>query len=290
MKQPKNTHEVIKGYHFIGISLTAYSGYTDQIEWVEQELQKAAADAPEKPIFVQMHYHAANTVYGSDLWGASDLNEIFEKYPQIIHFSGHSHYPINDPRSIWQEKYTALGCGTLSYFELEPGMIYGSIPPKAEDAFQFYIVEILEDDTVVVKAYDGITQNFFDLEHKIEPPFVPENFVYTKERANRSKKPAFGPDAEIKIHTIGDTAVSLTIPQAMGGEPVHSYRFDFYAEDELKMSASIWSEFYFVDMPKTLTQEFTNLTPKTPYKVRVTAMNSWGKESDEPLTTEFITK
>lgn len=290
MQQDKNTHEVVNGYHFIGISLTAYSGYTDQIEWVEQELQKAATEAPGKPIFVQMHYHAANTVYGSDFWGAEDLNGVFEKYPQIIHFSGHSHYPINDPRSIWQEKYTALGCGTLAYFELEPGMVYGSIPPNAEVAFQFYIVEVLEDDTVVVKAYDGITQSFFDMEYRLKPPFLPENFVYTKERATGSEKPKFAPDGEIKIETIGETSVSLTIPQAKGSERVHSYRFDFYTEDELKMSASIWSEFYFVDMPQTLTQEFTNLTPKTHYKVTVTAINSWGKESDKPLIAEFITE
>ena len=290
MKQTMNTHEVINGYHFIGISLTSYSGYTDQIEWVDRELQKAVAEDPEKPVFVQQHYHITNTVYGSDLWGTSDLTEVFDKYPQIIHFSGHSHYPINDPRSIWQENYTALGCGTLSYFELEPGMVYGSIPPKASDAFQFYIVEVHEDHSVTVKAYDGITKQFFGFEHHIEPPFVPEAFVYTKERAKKADKPYFAEGAEVQIEHITDTSVTLTIPQAIDKECIHSYRFDFYKDDKVEMSASIWSEFYFVDTPKTLTQEFLGLTPKTQYKLTVTAINSWGKECAEPLKAEFITE
>ncbi len=290
MEQPMNTHEVINGYHFIGISLTSYMGYTDQKEWVERELKKAVEDTPEQPVFVQQHYHVSNTVYGSDLWGTSCLNEIFDQYPQIIHFSGHSHYPINDPRSIWQGTFTALGCGTLSYFELEPGMVYGSIPPKATDAFQFYIVEVQEDHSVTIKAYDGITEKFFDFEYRIEPPFVPEKFVYTNIREREADKPHFAEEAQVCIEAVTDKTVKITIPQALDNECIHSYRFDFYKGDKFETSASIWSEFYFLDMPKVLSQEFAELESNTNYRVNITAIDSWGKECDKPLKAEFRTE
>ena len=290
MEQSMNTHEVINGYHFIGISLTSDIGYTDQREWVENELKKAVADDADKPVFVQQHYHVTNTVYGSDLWGTSCLNDIFDKYPQIIHFSGHSHYPVNDPRSIWQGTFTALGCGTLSYFELEPGMVYGSIPPNERNAFQFYIVEVCKDHSVTIKPYDGITKQFFDFEYQIEPPFTPDTFVYTSKRAECADKPHFAENAKVQIDNITDKTVSITIPQAIDGECIHSYRFDFYKNGKLDVSASIWSEFYFVDMPKSLTQEFLGLTPKTHYTVTITAIDSWGKECEAPLNAEFVTE
>ena len=290
MEQSMNTHEVINGYHFIGISLTTYMGYTDQREWVECELKKAVEADPEKPVFVQQHYHVSNTVYGSDLWGTSCLNDIFEKFPQVIHFSGHSHYPINDPRSIWQGSFTALGCGTLSYFELEPGMVYGSIPPKATEAFQFYIVEVHEDHSVTIKAYDGISGQFFDFEYCIEPPFSPEAFVYTNARAEKADKPFFAEGAAASIEAITKESVTIAVPQALDNECIHSYRFDFYKGDKLETSATIWSEFYFVNMPKVVTQEFTGLEPNTDYRVNITAIDSWGKESAVPLKVEFTTE
>ncbi|MCR4740838.1 MAG: metallophosphoesterase [Lachnospiraceae bacterium] len=290
MEQSMNTHEVINGYHFIGVSLTSYVGYDDQLEWLENELEKAKADTPDKPIFVQQHYHVGDTVYGSDLWGDACLKPVFDKYPQVIDFSGHSHYPVNDPRSIWQGTFTALGCGTLSYFELEPGMIYGTIPPRATDAFQFYIVEVEEDDTVVVRAYDGITEQFFPFEYRIEAPFVPENFKYTDKRAEKAGKPSFDESATVTVKKVTDSSVTLIIPQASDKDCIHSYRFDFYVDEKIVKSESVWSEFYFMNMPEKLTQEFEELMSQTHYEVKVTAINSWGKECDRPIKTEFTTK
>ena len=66
--------------------------------------------------------------------------------------------------------------------------------------------------------------------------------------------------------------------------------FDFYKGDKLETSATIWSEFYFVNMPKVVTQEFTGLEPNTDYRVNITAIDSWGKESAVPLKVEFTTE
>lgn len=284
-----NTHEIINGYHFINLSLSDYSNYGPSLDWLKEELAKAAADDPTKPIFVQNHYPVTDTVYGSDLWGTDQLTEILSQYPQIIDFSGHSHYPINDPRSIWQGEFTALGCGTLAYFELEPGMIYGTIPPNANNACQYYIVEVHADNSVNIKMYDVLTNQFFPTEYNIETPSDPSTFVYTEERRNSADAPLFEEGAQMTVEAVGDTTVTLTIPQATDGECIHSYRFDFYRNGVKDMSVSIWSEFYFLDTPKTLTQEFTGLLEGSNYTVKVTAIDSWGKESEVLLQADFTT-
>lgn len=291
LEREKNTHNVINGYHFINLSLSGYKDatYTESLDWFEAELAKAAKDDPEKPIFVQHHYAIKGTVYGSNLWGTSKMTTIMRKYPQIISFSGHSHYPMNDPRSIWQGDYTALGCGTLAYYELEPGMMYGTIPPNSENAAQYYIVEVHKDNSVTIKGYDIITDQFFDFEYTIEDPSDKSSFQYTNDRKKTADTPVFAEGAKVTVESVEDTKVTLTIPQATDGECIHSYRFDFYINGEKQSSASIWSEFYFLDMPETLTQEFTGLVAGSNYTVEVTAIDSWGKESETTIKAEFST-
>ena len=75
------------------------------------------------------HHAVKGTVYGSELWYTNDLDGILEEYEQVVHFSGHSHFPINDPRSIWQGDFTALNTGTLSYAEMAPASASGHHRP-----------------------------------------------------------------------------------------------------------------------------------------------------------------
>lgn len=156
-----NNHYVINGYHFISVS------YDDKVEtylksgvWLKKELDKAVADTGDKPIFVFQHPAPFLTVYGSVKWGDPTISAILSSYPQVVDFSGHSHYPINDPRSIWQGTFTALGCGTLAYFETELDTIAGNFPGDVEQAAQFYFVEADKDGNLRIKAYDLITNQF----------------------------------------------------------------------------------------------------------------------------------
>ncbi|MGN0546178.1 MAG: metallophosphoesterase family protein, partial [Acutalibacteraceae bacterium] len=127
-RMPADVHKVINGYHFISLSSTKGCHFDDaKKEWAAEELKKAANDDPKKPIFFFQHPHISGTVYGSANWGEDELTPILMNYPQIIDFSGHSHAPINDPRSIHQQHFTCLGTGTLSYFELDEfDKVYGT--------------------------------------------------------------------------------------------------------------------------------------------------------------------
>ena len=43
------------------------------------------------------------------------MDKILKEYPQVIHFTGHTHYTIEDERSIWQNEYTWINVGPSHY-------------------------------------------------------------------------------------------------------------------------------------------------------------------------------
>lgn len=132
--QDADQHKVINGFHFVSSSPSKGCNYDDEKKaWMAKELENAAKDDRRKPIFVFQHPHNTATVYGSMLWGEDDLISIYMNYPQIVHFSGHSHAPINDPRSVHQQHFTCFGTGTLSYFEMDEfDKAVGTIPENSK--------------------------------------------------------------------------------------------------------------------------------------------------------------
>lgn len=75
---------------------------------MSDKLKQAAKDDPEKPIFVFHHQPFKDTVYGSE-WGFDINRDLFydtlRNYPQVITFSGHTHYPLDNPKIC---NYSAL--------------------------------------------------------------------------------------------------------------------------------------------------------------------------------------
>lgn len=106
---------------------------SDVINWLDKTLAEVTGKDPERYVFVITHPMIYGTVYGSilgpdwysglctDYWYTKELGAILSKYPQVITASGHLHFPINDPRSIWQGDFTSLGCGSVRYMAIEDG-------------------------------------------------------------------------------------------------------------------------------------------------------------------------
>jgi hypothetical protein len=213
-------------------------------------------------------------------------------YPQVIDFSGHSHVPINDPRSIFQKHFTCLGTGSLSYFELDEfDKYYTTCPPNKENCAQMLIVEADKDGRVRVYPYDVLTDNFFPQVWEIDEPWNPESFKYTDARYKTNEAPYFE-NAEITISDVKENGFTLTFPQAKTE--------DFYVNDykvvcKEKESGLIvkqtcfWSEYYFYNMPETLSLTYDDLKADTEYDISVRAGSFWNTLS-EPITTTVKTK
>lgn len=286
-----NTHRVINGFHFISVGCTRGCHFDEpQRDFARKTLKEAVKDGRKKPIFFFQHPHIKTTVYGSLDWGEDELNDILVNYPQIIDFSGHSHAPINDPRSIHQKHFTCLGTGTLSYFENDEfDKYYGTCFPGCHTAAQMLIVEADEKDRVRVYPYDLITDNFFPFVWKIDEPWNPDTFLYTDERYKTTDAPWFDDDAKIEIIDITENGFTVKFDQAkVKSEYVNDY--NVYVKDtdgNIIANKNVWSEYYFFNMPEFLTVPFEDLE-KGEYVVEVYAGSFWKTRSKKPLKSGII--
>ncbi|MFE6136195.1 LamG-like jellyroll fold domain-containing protein [Bacillus sp. NPDC057893] len=289
-------HKVVKGYHFIVMSPeneTTHGYYSDkQINWLKEEMAKAQKDDPEKPIFVFLHQHIKDTVYGSQEWGTKDsakINAVLKEYPQVITFSGHSHYPLDDPRSIHQKDFTSVGTSSVSYMEVEGGKVQGNIPPGASTLSQGLLVEV-DDKEVTINRRDFHTNSWTGEPWKIKLPTKKEGFNYVEDRDK--EKPYFAKDAKLAVSNVTENAATVTFPQALDNLLVHSYRLQ--AKDkqtgEIKNKLLAFSEFYRDPVPKELTFTLAGLDGGKSYTLEVVAIDSFGNESAQPLTAEITTK
>lgn len=304
MGEELDKHEVVKGFHFIGISPAPKDTWQTpkQVLWMNKELRKAAKDDPEKPIFTMQHGHIRNTVYVSHDWYTQmslPLHLVYSRYPQVVNFSGHSHGPINHPRGIWQSKYTLVSCGTLFYFELQRDITKDTIPSDTRNAAQYLIVEVDAQNRIKIQPFNLLTNDFMKTPATTDDPenrlvyFVSNvkdrsGYVYTKARKKTAEKPYFESGDRIQIEETGADHVALSFPQAECGECVYGYRITLKETNNphKKIEKAIYSGFYLEPMPETLHASVEGLSAGTDYQVTVTPLNSWLMQGD-PLQCEF---
>lgn len=304
-----DSHIVINDYHFIMLSPDkGGKGYSEvKQKWLLEQLKSAAKDDPSgtKPIFVMQHHHVSNTVYGSVRWGVNDLKKILDQYPQVVDFSGHSHFPIDDPTSVWQGTFTALGTGTLSYSEVGLAGVYpdsvwavgtegeytttapwesGGV--KAKDIAEFYIVEVDARNAIRILGYDLISESFFMEPILLRSVGDPDKFRYTDARKDTSEPPYFTPDDAVTIEEISDSAVKFRFPQAVSSDHVQNYRCELWEGNELVSICYRLSCTFYTPAPETLTIAF-DLPGSGEYTLRIYGVNCFAVESTEPLTLEF---
>ncbi|MBQ7117004.1 MAG: hypothetical protein IJN88_02210, partial [Clostridia bacterium] len=216
-----DTHEIINGYHFIGLSYSDkdenYS--SEKIDWLKAELDKAVADTGDKPVFVFQHPHPTLTVYGSINWSEISISLALKDYPQVIDFSGHSHYNASDPRSIHQGRFTAMGTGGITGLEGNVNYIDGNAgTQKASSSYE--IVEADAKGNVRIRVFDAYNDMFYPENDYYLP--IGEKFFTWGNLKSFDTKPAF-PEGEIvaRVNEEGETVISF--PDAKGYYDAASY-------------------------------------------------------------------
>ena len=144
----------ICGFDFIALSLSRIEGYTDdEIGELKSALDAAVARDATRPVFVVTHYHPFGTVNNSDneMQGLA-LRRLLDSYPQAVSISGHTHNPLQDPRSIWQGKFTAVDTSTLCYGCIENNPPAANqiscLVPYGHEAVGFMMAEVYDDGIV----------------------------------------------------------------------------------------------------------------------------------------------
>ncbi len=291
--RPVDNHIEVNGFHFITMSSSSGCEYNeDKVAYARAELLKAREADPKKPIFFFQHPHLTDTVSGSIYWADEAFIPTLMDFPQVIDFSGHSHVPINDPRSIHQRHFTCLGTGSMSYFELDEfDKHYGTCPPNKQDCAQMLIVEADTEGRVRIYPYDVLTDNFFPFVWEIDEPWNPDSFKYTDARYKTTDAPWFE-NAELSVSDVTDKGFKVTFPQAkIKAEYVNDYKVVVReaSNGAIVKQKKIWSEYYFYNMPETLSVDFDDLKANTEYDVSVIAGSFWDTYS-APITETVKTK
>ncbi|MBQ6265510.1 MAG: metallophosphoesterase [Clostridia bacterium] len=287
-------HIVINGYHFIGLSASdndATHYDSKQLGWLKEQFDKATAENPDKPVFVTHHEHVRNTVYGSstfDGWGVTYFTNILNQYPQVVDFSGHSHYPLNDPRSIWQGNFTAIGTGAIYYSEFTIDEFRAYDPPDCQDTGTFWIVEVDASGNMHLRGYD-VDEGKQLCEYYINNPSDKANRDFTPaKQKEKSSAPEFEDGAALRKEQITDptfdTAVVFApVAASTDGNPVVLYRIKVKNSLGLTLMKDWVLPPYYRAIPQEEVEFSLENLPAGEYTITVTAENAYGMQS-EPLT------
>lgn len=294
------SHKVLNGYHFIGLSPVNGSqeddAYTGKLEWAEEEIKKAIAASPDKPVFVVTHNNPKNTVYTSDDYGDAKLDALFAKYPQVVSISGHTHASILDERSISQTSYTAINTQSLSYTDFQQGALLEE--PGDIEANPMCMVMEIESGRITIRRY-GVLDGQEQKEPWVLPlPLEHATFPYTQQaRAQQRKAPVWPQEGKAAFVKEGSRHF-LTFPAASHEDFVHSYRVTLtdaggktvsFGEGEAQKEALVYISDFYAGIGKMSKQVRLDLAdalktvPKGRYTATIYAQESFGKES-APLT------
>ncbi len=279
-------HITVNGFHFISISNSYENAMSISAEvWAGKETDKALADTPNLPIFTFQHPHNFATVYGSTVWASPQLSSAWRGKSNVVNFSGHSHFPMNDPRSIWQGSYTALGCGGMDYFELENDLLVGQHPEGYEDAAQFYIVEADCDGSVKIDCYDLVSDGFFGEKYYIEDVNDKSCFAYTyNNRKNYDEAPEWKENTSVELVKNENNEYVITFDEAEDKLIVQNYKIRVLSNGVPIYAKTHIADYYLINNCDTATFNLGELNLKSgkEYTIEITAVNAYS-ELSQPL-------
>lgn len=309
-----NRHCVIGGYHILTLLPVTYTNvtFTEATKaWLDKTLAEITAADPNSYVLIFTHPMIYDTVYGStlgrepgsaltDMWVTSDITDILSKYNQVVTFGGHLHFPLNDPRSIMQTKFTSLGCGSVNYMAIEDGgYVNMASATTMKDKYEFsqgLLCEIDENGNMRINRMDFYNKTTIDTPWEISYP--------TSDGAHLKK---YGKDRGFPENNVAPTLseIGVTLIEsdekgqiatvefaaAKDDEFAHHYTLELKnaSTDETLKTVKILSDFYRVRIPAEMKKTFSQrirLPDADEYKLILTAYDSWGAAS-EPISHTF---
>lgn len=295
LKQPINQYFDIKGFPFITISVRSVDPgmyYTqEEVDFLSASLRDASTRYPNRPIFVFAHVGLTNTVYGTahhEGWGDNTFSSILKNYPQVVLFSGHSHFPLGDPRSIHQKNFTSVNVGTTSYSEIESGFTEGEHPPGNEMVTEAVIVAVDEHINVNLERWDTYRNEEILPKWTLRAPHNGSHFPY----ANRAggSTPYFNGSDKPTVKNITNTSCLISFPQANDDEVVHHYIVKVMKNNQVYKTMTVFSRFYLNSaIPSPLEVNVAGLEANTNYTINIAAVDSYHNTSEKIASDEFKT-
>ena len=296
--QDHNKYFDIKGYPFIYIGLSGGSedNYSNEsISFLKESLKDAALHYKGKPIFVFQHIPPFGTVQGSrsddGAWGSKKVYDVLKDYPQVVDFSGHTHFSSRCPLTLWQDKFTAINDGgNLDCYVREGNDVDGLKPEGTGSMSEGMYVSVEDGTTFTVSRYDMLRNEEIGAPLTFTAPYDGTHFTYA---SYKGSKPVFE-ETGVVTRQMQPTQRMVQFPQAVISDDDPNDVVLYYKVDIIDQTGTVVatgnrsSRFYMgSSKPDSLSILISNINVQGMLKARVTAIDPYGNESDPIESEEF---
>lgn len=271
----------------------------ETVNWLDQQLKNITNDDPEAYVYVLTHPMIYNTVYGSDLgtyWYTSALTSILGKYPQVMAFGGHLHFPLNDPRSIWQGDFTVFGTASCRYMAIEPGgyvEMAGSTTMLDKDEFsQGHLLQVDRSGNVRAYRMDFYNGDVIGEPYDFTYPKADKSHLSTYSHIGRKQANKAPTLSSLEVRESGPAVArtySAVFAAGADDEFVHDYTLTLKKDGNTYATQKILADFYKHPKTSQMKQEWVRdfgALPAGNYELSLVAKDSWGAVSNT-LTKTF---
>ena len=287
-------------------SSTYKDNYVTKHDFIKASLEEITATGYQGHIFFISHMPTGGTMIGAP--GAEsepfapETIKLLQKYPQIIHVSGHSHQIINNPTFIDQSLgFTAITDGIVGedYNEDENHLGSGIIlfDVKADGTTELHRVDL--ENGVLLYEHEMWTLDSSD---------KPEDFVYFADHKNatnpnyygkETKAPTFPADAYVTAKDNGNYD-SVDVTFTSNAIPASDNNYDYIRRYRVRatpvdgegtsVTVNVVNDSYRPEdkRAKTETVTITGLDWDEEYQFTVYAQTSYGKNSKSITAPETI--
>ena len=276
----------VKGFPYIAIPQRGHFVKSDDA-LLEKMIVNAIAKHPGKPVFVFTHVSPRGTARGTG--GDSSLRQVFNRFPQVVVMSGHTHGSLRLERAIWQGEFTSVSAGCLQNWG---GGLPGSCVVKRRQNYGALLVEVYAD-RIAFRRFDVRDRKEYvgDIPWVVPWPHDPASAPFRLEaRRKTARVPTFTPDVqEMTIEPDAKPFRSLTVefPSVKGVARPYAYKIELSRKDD----AGAWTVFARRDIhgdfwmrdeerPATVSQTFSAafFEAGREYRISVIPRNSFGVE------------
>ena len=307
---------LIAGYHVLSVTPTGTAPVTYPAEtkaWLDSKLQALTQAAPDRFIFLNTHPMIENTCYGSllgtpmgkamssiwngsDNWATRDLTATLSKYPQVVTFGGHLHFPLNDPRSLWQGDFTSLGCGSTRYMAIENGeyedMKSATVMNDCEQFSQGWLIQLDASGNLRASALDFYRSAVIGQPYEIPCPQADKSHLsrYGANRPAANQPPVLDADLlQMSTRQVGSlTSTTLQWGKAADDEFVHHYVVTVSKGGAAIVKKKYLADFYLHPQPSDMKETWSvslGTLAAGEYQVKLEAFDSW--DASATVTKSF---
>ena len=268
------------------------------LEWLDAQLREITEKDPDHYVLLLTHPMIYGTCYGSllqdvytrlgDYWATKDLTGILSRYPQVITFGGHLHFPLNDPRSIWQGAFTSVGTASTSYMAIDNGnyedMATVTVMKGAGNFSQGLLLQFDKKGNARLTRMD-----FFNRASIGEPWELPAPKAEGSHLARYNHSALKAKNTPPSLSTADFKDGILCFAAGQDDEFVHHYRISISKDGEEVAQKKILADFYKTPQPSGMKEAYElsfGELEAGDYSATIVAVESWDAQS-APLCCTF---